>query len=362
MADKKYSIWLSYLHEIGIKSIRSLIQSLGSPQEVYNASKKELISAWGISEGTADKIISLRKSVDIEETIENMVESNMDYICFDDERFPEDLRHIDDPPLGFFILGRMPEETFLKIGIVGTRRCSQYGKNTAYKLSKDLASKDIVIVSGLAEGIDASAHQGAVDSKGKCIAVLGSGVDVCYPSENRPLYHKLMESGAVISEFPPGTKPKPWFFPMRNRLISGMSKGVLIVEAPLKSGALITVGHALDQGREVFAVPGNITSRFSEGTNKLIKEGACIVTSASDIMDALGYICIEKEILQDNVKDIQLAPDEKLVYDCISSDPTDFDEIVYKTKMKIQNVQYVLTKLELNGKIKKLPGQRFIVT
>jgi len=343
-----------------VKNIYLLMEIFCDAEGIYNAKDTDFRKIGKIPAKVQEKLLALKKSLDINEVMDYMDRKNIDFISIYDAEYPELLKTIDNPPFGLFVIGHMPKDECIKISVVGTRRCSQYGRSAAYTLSRDLALKNAVIVSGLAEGIDAMAHKGALDAKGITLGVMACGVDICYPHENKNIYSSILERGAIVSEFPPRTEPKPWFFPMRNRIISGLSHGCLIVEAPLKSGSLITANYALDQGREVMAVPGNITSRLSAGSNMLIKEGAHLAASATDIFDCLGIIEDEKENTFIKSGNNELAPDEKLVYDCISLTPVTVDEIMHITNMRLPNIQYILIKLELMGIILKQPGQRFI--
>ena len=209
----------------------------------------------------------------------------------------------------------------------------------------------------MADGIDSMAHRGALDGDGFTVAVLGCGADICYPAGNRELMGRIIERGCVISELPPGTRPSKYTFPARNRIISGLSHVVAVMEADERSGTLITVNHALEQGRDVMALPGNITSRLSRGTNRLIKEGAAIITSVGDIMELLG---LEEKEKNSEKSDIPLAREEKLVYDCIHSEPVTVDEIVIKSGSSLREVQYALTMLELKQLVVKMTGQKYV--
>jgi DNA processing protein len=213
----------------------------------------------------------------------------------------------------------------------------------------------------MAKGIDTSAHRGALGAGGKTVAVLGCGADICYPPENRSLYSQIIKNGCVVSEYPPGTKPFAHNFPMRNRIISGLSRAVVVVEAAERSGTLITVDQALEQGREVLAVPGNITSALSAGVNKLLQQGAGLVaTGYQDVLNAIGYEEIPLSQSQNPMPDLQLAPDEKLVYDCIQFNPQSTETLALAAKLGVSEVMGLLTMLEIKGYIKKLPGQRYI--
>lgn len=354
-------MWLTRIEGIGIKKQRALLNIFGCAENIWLAKPYELKVVNCISNVIANKIISSRKTSVIESYKEELYKKDIKFISIRNSNYPSLLREIVDAPTGLYIKGNLPKDNFTKVSIIGSRKCSEYGVNASYKLSKDLGKRNLTIVSGMAKGIDSMAHKGAVDSGGKTIAVLGCGVDVCYPSENRSLYENIIKSGAVISEYPPGTQPIPGFFPMRNRIISGVSSATIVIEASKKSGTIITVEQALEQGRDVYAVPGNINSKLSEGTNNLIKQGANLISSYKDVLNGLGIREEQdKENLTKNGKD--LAPDEKLVYDCISFEPISVESLVFKLDMKLQIIQYILTMLELKEYIQRLPGQRYIRT
>lgn len=361
MDKDKYLIWLTRIEGLGAKKQKILLDIFGNAENIWLARPYDIKAVRVISENMADKIISSKQMSLVEAYEKELYEKDIKFISIKNEKYPSLLRKIEDPPVGIYIKGDLPEDEFEKVSIIGSRKCSEYGSNAAYKLSKDLSGNNVVIVSGMAKGIDGMSHKGAIDGNGKTIAVLGCGVDICYPAENRNLYRKIIKNGAVISEYPPGTQPIPIYFPARNRIISGLSKATIVVEAEKKSGTIITVGQALEQGRDVYAVPGNINSKLSEGTNDLIKQGALLVSSYEDVINALGIAKVSKqEDLTKNVKD--LAPDEKLVYDCMSFEPISVDNLILKLDINLQTMQYILTMLELKEYIQKLPGQRYILS
>lgn len=255
---------------------------------IYNASKEELKEVALIDEKVAENILNVETKKRVLNHIKYMQANNIDIIGIEDEEYPYYLREIYSPPICIYIKGNKKILNDINIGMVGCRECSKYGMEVAKDFSYNLAKNKINIVSGLAKGIDAYSHWGAVLAKGKTIAVLGNGLDTVYPKENKSLAEKIInKGGAIISEYPLGTKPEKLNFPARNRIISGISKGLIVVEAKKKSGTMITVDFALEQGRDVFVVPGNINSPNSEGTNELIKQGAKMVTSFEDVLEDL---------------------------------------------------------------------------
>jgi len=296
-------------------------------------------------------------------------------ITVDDAEYPQILKKIHSPPKALYINGSFKEEDDFAVAIVGSRRASRYGIEMSEKLGYDLALRGITVVSGMARGIDSAAHRGALTANGRTIAVMGSGHGHIYPPENRELYKKIAESGAVISEFENDVSPLPRNFPIRNRIISGLTLGIVIVEAAKNSGALITADFALEQGREVFAVPGKISSVTSEGTHELIKDGAKLVQGAEDIMEELSLCEIEpmagkeRDIKEEKIsKKIaryvynSLTDGERKVYKILSDEPLYIDDVVKESGIELSIVSKVLLGLELKRLIKELPGKQFIRT
>ncbi len=289
---------------------------------------------------------------EINDKIETIKKSSRNY--------PEILKEIHNAPKQLYVRGSLPKDHNLNFAIVGTRAASDYGRTLAFKIAKELAELGFNIVSGLALGIDTQAHLGALEGKGRTTAVMGSAIDdnSIYPSENLNLVKKIISSGgAVISEYEPGTKSEIWFFPERNRIIAGLSQGVLVVEAPEKSGALITARVALEQNREVFAIPGSIFSKNSYGTNNLIKSGAKMVTTVDDILEELNLTDLktEKEIKEEE----NLAEEEKIVLKIIEKEPIHIDKICKISKMAAGQVLSIVSVLEIRGIIKNIGGSRF---
>ena len=305
LKEKRYWIWFSLIKNLGPKRKLKLLELYHSPEKIYKLTKDELLKIEGIGEETAKNIILAKNEKIIEEHIKYMQENNIDIIHIYEEDYPQQLKGIYDPPISLYIKGNKEILKNKNIGIVGCRECTDYGKKAAKYFAYNLAKENINIVSGLAKGVDSYAHLGCLSTYkenkncgkmyngcrknkndcGKTIAVVGNGLDVVYPKENIELANEIIKSGgAIISEYPCGTKPDKMNFPARNRIISGISSGIIVVEAKEKSGTLITVDFALEQGRDVFVVPGNINSINSVGTNDLIKQGAKLVTTYRDIM------------------------------------------------------------------------------
>lgn len=340
--------------------------------EFFNSRYGSLEDLWGISSAQLDKLSLNRtfkesffkcKSRTFYQDIMSRAEmEGVKIITIRDKDYPERLRSIEDPPVVLYSRGDITKSDSISISIVGPRKPSPYGIYTARKLANEIAELGITIVSGMASGVDTLAHIEALKSGSRTIAVLGTGADVIYPASNRSLYWKIAENGAVVSEFPLGTKGLPRNFPQRNRIISGLSLGTVIVEAAQRSGTLITARHALEQGREVFAVPGNINSIYSKGTNGLIRDGAKLVEGIDDIVDellALKALKAKKAIAESSSPLNGLGPDEIMVVKAISTGPKTADEISREVDMSIVKINSVLTVLELKGRITRLKGSRF---
>lgn len=286
-------IWLAHRPGCGALTIDRLLIEFGSPEAVWEADRRTLQRLGWLRHSALDSLCS--KNMDnAEHTLEYCGSKDISVITLADEQYPERLKNIPDPPPVLYVRGTLPDQEKLTIGMVGTRDASEYGMRAARWLSANLVRSDCVIVSGMALGIDGMANRAAVEFGGETIAVLGCGVDVCYPSEHGKLMQEIISHGAVISEFQPGTAPNRYNFPIRNRVISGLCSGVVIVEAPKRSGALITADCALEQGRDVFAVPGNLNAPGSAGTNDLIRQGAAaLVTCASDILEQYRGVAVQ---------------------------------------------------------------------
>jgi DNA processing protein len=340
---------------------RKLYQLFGSVDKICNVSANELCRIEGIGSELANRISSFDPEKQLKKEKELMSLHGVDFLTFEDFEYPESLRNIFDPPLVLYYKGCILSEDKISLAIVGSRRPTFYGKSVAQDIATKLVSCGLTIVSGMARGIDTKAHRGALNNHGRTIAVLGSGLDCIYPPENRSLMETIANNGAVISEFPMSTKPLKQNFPLRNRIISGLTLGTLVVEAGDISGALITARLALDQGREVFAVPGPINSWASKGTNRLIKQGAKLVENVEDIFEELGphlgpLIFKNKQAEKRPIKnDKEGDPILSILID----DPMHIDVLIQKTGISFQNMVSRLIQLEMKGIIRKLPGNSY---
>ncbi len=295
---------------------------------------------------------------EVEEKIQVMGKRGIKAVLIGEPSYPEMLKEIGDAPVILYTKGEIQPQDRFAIAIVGSRKLTHYGASVAEDISGNLAFMGFTVVSGMARGVDSICHRGALKAGGRTIAVLGSGPDVPYPPENKTLMDKIADSGCVVSEFPPGTPPDKENFPRRNRLISGLSLGVLVIEATADSGALITARYALEQGREVFAVPGNITSSNSEGTNELIKKGAVLTRRAEDIVEELAPVLKGFIRARDKIK-IEITDEEKRICNLLSGEPKQIDVIFRESGLPASKALGILLGLELKGAVKQITGKRF---
>ncbi len=362
--------WLALKAIPGISDnlYKRLIEEFGSPEEVLKAEEKDLARVPEIKRDVVRTIREKRVPAssadrDVAKELELIKRHKIDIITLNDVSYSQSLKAIYDPPPLLYVKGKIKKEDKNAIAIVGSRRATTYGRLTAQRLSAQLAAQRITIVSGMARGIDSEAHKGALAVGGRTIAVLGCGIDVVYPPENRALEERIASSGAVITEFPFGTRPFAGNFPKRNRIISGLSIGVIIVEAAQKSGALITARLALEQGREVFAVPGSTTSPYSKGTHNLIKDGAKLVEDIDDILEELKPLIelrMEKgKESQDSLRPL-LSKDEEIIYNIVTQEPKHIDLLIQESKLSAQKVTGILMNLQLKRLVKELSGKNFV--
>lgn len=359
--DLKYLIALSHFSKFGPARTRKIQKHFPLFEYAFNANAQELVKA-GIEENIAHEFTAARHEINPDSLMEKMEKENIKIATVEDKEYPRLLKEIYNPPYIIYYKGRLDAGNEFNIAVVGARKYTAYGKMAAENIVEDLARSNLTIVSGLALGIDALAHAAALKGGGRALAVLGSGLDKAniYPSSNRYLAEKILASGgALVSEFSPGTPPLRHHFPQRNRIISGMSLGVLVIEAGEKSGSLITVNFALEQNREVFAVPGSIFSETSKGTNEIIKKGARVVTSANDIIEALDLAQITAYI--DNKKIIPETPEEEELIAHLTKEPTHINELVHLTKLDTNVINSTLTIMEMKGMVKNIGGMQYVL-
>ncbi|MFA7683423.1 MAG: DNA-processing protein DprA [Syntrophales bacterium] len=371
--QRRYWLALRTINGLGIHGLRTLIAAFGTPQRVFSASLDTLCSIPGIGKIIARRIVAFNDWAALEEELAYYDREKISLLSWQDAFYPSLLPHIYDPPALLFTKGVLQEDEKC-IAVVGSRLATVYGTFITEKLCRELAVQGITVVSGMARGIDSAAHRGALAGLGRTIAVLGNGPDIIYPPENSTLCRRILERGALLTEYPAKTPPHQSHFPARNRIISGMSLGVLVVEAGERSGSLITAKFALEQNREVFAIPGAIDAPGSKGPHKLLKEGAILVETIDDILDVIAphldrisdYPSVSQEmpektgkILQTEAPRPELTGDEKALWSQLRGSPKEVDELIGSTGLACQTVQRLLTMLEVKGYIQKMPGSKY---
>jgi len=369
MTSREAYIALNMVDGVGPIRVRALRDRFGEAQAILDASKAELMQVEGVGEEVARSITSWREKVDLDAELRRIEKSGVRVVCRDDAEYPKHLREIYDPPLVLYVKGALTERDGLAIAVVGSRRTTLYGQDMARKLAFQLSRVGVTVVSGLARGIDTAAHNGALQAKGRTVAVIGCGIDIVYPTENKKLADEIVEKGgAVVTEFPFGVQPDRQNFPMRNRIISGWSLGVVVVEANLKSGALITANQAGEQGRQVFAVPGRADSILSKGTNKLIKDGAKLTEDVEDILGEFEYL-LPKMTMGSAEADaegggtkpaLQLSETEEKVMAQIGNEEVAIDEIIRASGLTTACVSATLLALEMKRLVRQLPGKQYV--
>lgn len=364
MTEQEALIALNMVPDVGSARLKNLLEAFGSAPKIFLNSEEKLKQVEGIGAKIARSIsgfsfAQLKKEIDLARKLKVKI------VTLADPDYPENLKEIYGAPLCLYLKGELAPGDKLSLAIVGSRRASFYGLSCAARFAYSLADMGVTIVSGLARGVDTQAHKGALKAKGRTIAVLGSGLNRMYPPENKGLAEEIAGSGAVISEFPLNAEPQARNFPRRNRLISGMSIGVIVAEAAKNSGALITADFALEQGREVFAIPGKVDSATSFGANQLIKQGAKLVDSIEDILEELNLKespkkgSVPEKAKAAPVKILNLSEEETAVLSCLCGKPVYVDEIIEKSGLSSARIMALLLKLEMRGLIKQSPGKMF---
>ncbi len=362
MDEKIYWYWLSLLPEIECKKYRWLINRLGAPSEIYkNRNNKKLWQSF--AENTDKRFLEeVSKPADfnkLKESLHKLYKNNIYFITENDVNFPKKIKELDNMPCFLYYKGRLPAEDKPSIAIIGKRNCTEYGSQTAVHFARRLAQAGVQVISGMARGIDGQAHRGALQEEGCTYAILGNGIDICYPPSNRDIYENIQKNGGIISEHCPGRPGLPYRFPLRNRIISALSDGIFVIEAGEKSGTLITVAYGLEQGKDIYALPGRVTDKLSRGCNKLITEGAMLVSSAEDIIRELELkypqLCLS-HIEEDGQYSFEkkyksLACDEKIVYSVLSLEPKYLETIQNSTNLQSKKLIKALINLELKGYI-----------
>ncbi len=361
MINEKLAVWvLSCIDGLGPASMRRLIEIFGSAADVFECPIDKLAAVEGVRKLLVEKITADRDWDLTAKQFDDTIPAGAKVVVLTDPEYPAKLRNIPDPPALFYYKGKLDSFENPSLAVVGSRTASDYGLRITSRIVRDLASAGVMIVSGLAHGIDSAAHEATLDVGGRTTAVFGNGLDIFYPAGNRKLAGRIIEAGCLISEFPRATKPIPYNFPVRNRIISGLSDGVLVVEALEKSGALVTAKLGLDQGRDILAIPGSVDSRLSAGSNELIKQGAVPVTSAEDIFNNFGWHPAKGK-QRSAIDPDKLNSDEKLIYNHLSVQPVHLDELGRKVGLGPGKTAEVLLKLELKGFIIRKPGNYVVI-
>ena len=358
------ALWLNLISGIGPRMQQQLLETFGSPEDILTASRAELLSVKGIGNKLAD---SIREKQDIslaEEEYKRCEENNVKLIFRESDMYPQPLAEIYDAPSVLYCKGGLLPQDEMAVSIVGSRNCTPYGKQQAESLSSALAHAGLTIISGMARGIDAAAHLGAIKVKGRTIGVAATGMYTVYPPEHQQLAEQIAANGAVLTECQFHQAPVPGLFPQRNRIISGLSQGVVVIEAHPRSGALYTARHALEQGRDVFALPGRVDSQASEGCHELIREGATLIRHADDVIESLGPLANPIKVKADeefhSARELTLNEQERSILNLITTQPRHTDDILEEMPLESSRVLSTLTILEMKRFIQRLPGGYFI--
>jgi DNA processing protein len=357
--EREAYIALNIMEKIGPVGVRALVEHVGSADAIFSCSEDDLLGARGMGRETVRAVLAQRSTVEWQVEVERAEALGARLVTMVDAEYPPLLREIHDPPLALYVRGKLESRDRHSVSVVGTRRPTLYGRDSADRLAYALAKAGMVVVSGLAEGIDTVAHEAALRAGGRTLAVIGSGMAHLYPASNRELAEKIASQGALISEFPLDRRPDKTTFPMRNRIVSGLSMGSLVVEAAARSGALITVSQALEQGRTVFAVPGRIDSNGSRGTNELLKQGARVVTKAEDILNEFEMLLpLGSPAMQDaGAPQPELTEKESKIVELLHEGRRDVDGLIRLANLSVADVNSVLMTLEMKRVVRMLPGR-----
>lgn len=365
MDSREALVALNMIEHVGPVRVRQLLEHFGDAPAILSASRQRLLQVRGIGEETADAIASWEKTIDLGGELKRIAEFGCHVLIQSDEEYPELLRQIYDPPIVLYVKGRLTARDKNGVAMVGSRMTTHYGIEVARKLAYQLAYVGVTVVSGGARGIDTAAHQGALAAKGRTIAVLGTGINLVFPSENAELFERIAAGGAVITQFPFNRTADKQSFPIRNRIVAGMTLGTVVVEANLTSGALITANMAVEQGRQVFAVPGRIDSPRSKGCHELIKKGAKLCEGAEDILSEFEYLFPAANrppgaSETGTLPAIALSENEQKVYDALTNEESSIDEIIRRSGLPSSAVSVGLLALEMKRLIRQLPGKMFV--
>ena len=358
MTDARYWLAFSLVPQIGPVKVQRLLTHFGDLETAWRANAFDLTAA-GLDKRALENLLETRKTIDLDAELEKIARAHVRVLTLDDSAYPRLLKQIDNAPFVLYVKGEILPDDDWAVAVVGTRRATAYGREATRHIVADLAASHVTIVSGLARGIDAEAHRAALAAQGRTIAVLGCGVDMVYPPEHKKLSEQIIENGALLSEYPLGTQPEAGNFPPRNRIISGLALGTLIVEGDAVTGARITVEYALEQGRETFAVPGNIFNRASQGTNGMLQRGeAKLVTRALDILEELNLTMVEQH--QEVRAALPANETESALLKHLSSDPVHIDDLTRETQLPTATVSSTLALMELKGLVRQVGGMNYV--
>jgi DNA processing protein len=363
MTRKEAYIALNLLPGIGPVRVRKLLEVFETPERILSASAAELRTVRGIGDELIGAITGWEQTIDLQAEMRKITERSLTILTAEDPLYPALLRQVPSPPIVLYVWGQVTERDANAIGVVGSRQATHYGLAMTKKMSFQIAYNGYTIISGLARGIDTAAHEAALAAKGRTIAVIGSGIGKLYPPENMALAEKISAQGAVVTEFPVDYLPDRQSFPLRNRIVAGWCQGVLLTEAPARSGALITCQMAADLGRTLYAVPGNVDRPTSTGCNKLIQQGAKLVISGDDVLDDLMTLfptAPKSPTLPAIAPAVEISGDEKTVFDAIGTDEPCVDDIIVRTALSAATVSSTLMRLEMKRLVRLLPGQRYV--
>lgn len=362
MDEKMHAFWLCNIMGIGSRKIKSLLECFGSPEEVFLAKGEELLKVKNLREKDREHIVSSRNPELIKKQYDSMRKKGIHFVYWQEKAYPEKLKRLNDAPYGLYYKGKLPGDATPCVSVVGARDASFEGKSLAGKFGYELAENGIQVISGMARGIDISAQRGVLRaSRGRAYSVLGTGVDICYPRQHIEDFMMMQENGGVISEFPLKTPPLPYHFPMRNRLISAFSDGILVIEAGKGSGSLITAEQGLEQGKEIFVIPGNIMDPRYDGSNELLKNGAVLVTSIRDILDGLGLFFDRDVIERKKKSEVMLETAEKIVYAMLSLEPVHLAQIAEETGMELPHAMEILLSLQIKNLVQAIGNNYFMI-
>lgn len=357
MNEKRYWVGFNLVKGIGAVRLQGLRDHFGDLALAWQA-PADALQAAGLSPKLTGRVVQVRTDVDLDKLLARITAQGIEILTWEDDLYPPRLKEIDQPPPVLYVRGAIKNEDFWSVAVVGTRRVSAYGRQVTEEIGSYLASNGVTVVSGLARGVDAIAHQSALKAGGRTLAVLGCGVDRIYPPEHVQLAGKMIANGALVSDYAPGTPPDASNFPPRNRIISGLSMATVVVEAGETSGALITAQFAIDQGREVFAVPGNILAPQSKGTNRLIAQGARPLLSVRDLLDVLNLTRVNEQHLVRKV--LPADETESKLMSVLTHEPLHMDEIRNQTGLPIERVSATLVMMELKGMVRQVGGQNYV--